>query len=112
MAGILRGEVYWASLNPTKGREQAGKRPVLIISQDVFNEHSGTVIALAITSQVSQAGFPLTLELLESNLPKKSWVKMSQVRTLSTERLGSRLGRVAPTELEQAVEGLKELIGA
>lgn len=112
MAGILRGEVYWANLKPKKGREQAGKRPVLIISQDVFNEHSGTVIALAITSQVPRAGFPLTLELFESNMPKMSWAKISQVRTLSTQRLGGRLGRVTPTELEQAVEGLKELIGA
>ena len=112
MAGILRGEIYWANLDPTKGKEQSGKRPVLIISQDVFNEHSGTIIGLAITSQAPKAGFPLTLELLDIKLPKKSWVKISQVRTLSTERLGARLGKVSPAELEQAVEGLKELIGA
>jgi mRNA interferase MazF len=46
MADILRGEIWWANLNPTRGREQSGTRPVLIISQDVFNRHSGTVIAL------------------------------------------------------------------
>lgn len=63
MARILRGEIYWADLDPTKGREQAGQRPVLILSQEIFNERSGTVIAMALTSQPQRAGFPLTLEL-------------------------------------------------
>jgi len=94
MAGILRGEIYWADLNPTLGREQTGLRPVLILSEDVFNWKSGTVIAVAITSQPQTAGFPLTFELPAHTLPKRSWVKISQIRTLSTERLGSRLGRI------------------
>lgn len=63
MARILRGEVRWAELNPVKGNEQAGLRPVVILSQDIFNERSGTVIAMAITSQPQRAGFPLTFEL-------------------------------------------------
>ena len=49
MARILRGEICWADLDPTKGREQAGQRPVLILSQDIFNDRSGTVIAVALT---------------------------------------------------------------
>ncbi len=68
MARILRGEIYWAALDPTEGREQAGYRPVLVLSQDVFNQHSGTVIAVALTSQAPKAGFPLTLELGEPGL--------------------------------------------
>jgi len=72
MAKILRGEIRWADLNPVRGREQSGKHPVLIISHDIFNERSGTVIALALTSQSQKAGFPLTLELDDDNLPKKS----------------------------------------
>jgi mRNA interferase MazF len=112
MAGILRGEVIWADLDPTRGREQAGKRPVLVISHEVFNQRSGTVIAMAITSQPQRAGFPLTLELKTGNLPKRSWIKISQVRTLSTERLGAKIGRVSPEELEQLVEGLNEIVGA
>jgi len=71
MARILRGEIRWADLNPVRGREQAGQRPVLILSQDVFNERSGTVIAVALTSQPQRAGFPLTLELHARGLPKK-----------------------------------------
>jgi len=83
MARILRGDIVWADLNPGRGREQAGQRPVLVISHDVFNERSGTVIAVALTSQPQKAGFPLTIELSHPKLPKKSWVKISQVRTLS-----------------------------
>lgn len=111
MAGILRGDVLWAALDPTKGHEQSGKRPVLVLSHDVFNERSGTVIAVALSSQPQKAGFPLTLELNASWLPKKSWVKISQVRTLSTERLGKKIGRVPTEILDQVVEGLNEIIG-
>lgn len=111
MARILRGDIVWADLNPTRGREQSGQRPVLVISHDVFNEHSGTVIAVALTSQPQKAGFPLTLELSHSKLPKKSWVKISQIRTLSTERLGAKIGQVSAEELGQIIEGLNEIIG-
>jgi mRNA interferase MazF len=111
MARILKGEIRWADLNPTRGREQAGQRPVLILSQDVFNDRSGTVIAMALTSQPQRAGFPLTLELQSKGLPKKSWVKISQIRTLAVERIGPRLGKVSPEELAQVIEGLNEIIG-
>lgn len=111
MARILRGEIRWADLNPVPGREQAGLRPVLILSQDVFNERSGTVIAVALTSQPQRAGFPLTLELHARGLPKKSWVKVSQIRTLAVERIGKVMGRASPEELAQVVEGLNEIIG-
>ena len=111
MVRILRGEIRWADLIPTRGREQAGLRPVLILSQDVFNERSGTVIAMAITSQAQRAGFPLTLELESRSLPKKSWLKISQIRTMSVERIGKKIGKASPEELEQAIVGLNEIIG-
>lgn len=110
MARILRGEIYWANLNPTKGHEQAGVRPVVIISHDIFNNKSGTVIAMAITSQPQRAVFPLTHELSSGDLPKRSWVKISQVRTISTSRLDKKIGRVDPEELETLIEGLNEII--
>lgn len=112
MARILRGEIRWADLDPVRGREQAGLRPVLILSHDVFNERSGTVIAVALTSQPQRAGFPLTLELRAAKLPKKSWVKISQIRTLAVERIGAKLTRISPEELAQVVEGLNEIVGA
>ncbi len=110
MAGILRGEIRWANLNPTQGRKQSGIRPVLILSHDVFNERSGTVIAIDITSQLQKAGFPLTLELKTGDLPRRSWAKISQVRTLSTERIGQIIGKISHEELAQVIEGLNELI--
>jgi mRNA interferase MazF len=110
MARILRGEIRWADLNPARGHEQAGLRPVLILSHDIFNERSGTVMAVAITSQPQKAGFPLTLELKSPNLPKKSWLKISQIRTLSVERIGKVIGKASIEELNQAIEGLNEII--
>ncbi|MBU1626117.1 type II toxin-antitoxin system PemK/MazF family toxin [bacterium] len=111
MAGILRGEIRWADLNPVRGREQSGLRPVLILSQDVFNKRSGTVIAMAITGQLQRAGFPLTLKLKSEGLPKQSWIKISQIRTLSIERIGKKIGLASVEELAQAIEGLNEIIG-
>lgn len=112
MARILRGEIRWANLNPVRGHEQAGLRPVLILSHDVFNERSGTVIAVALTSQAQRAGFPLTYELQFSKLAKRAWVKVSQIRTLSVERIGARLGHATPEDMAQIVEGLNEIIGS
>ena len=111
MARILRGEIRWADLNPVRGHEQGGKRPVVIISQDVFNERSGTIIALAVTSQPQRAGFPLTLNLESSNLPKRSWVKIGQVRTLSVERIGELVDSVSPEQMNLLIEGLNEIVG-
>jgi mRNA interferase MazF len=84
---------------------------VLILSHDVFNERSGTVIAVALTSQEPRAGFPLTLELTTRGLPKRSWVKISQIRVLATERIGRRLARVSAEEVARVVEGLNEIVG-
>jgi len=111
VARILRGEIRWAVLDPVRGREQAGRRPVLVISQDIFNQRSGTIIALALASQPQRAGLPVAMELRSVKLPKPSWVKISQVRTLSVERIGPRLGQVSPEELADIVDGLFDLVG-
>jgi len=110
VAHILRGEIYWADLNPVLGREQAGLRPVVVLSNDLFNRRSGTVIAMAITSQPQAVGFPLALPLPPDCLPRASWVKISQIRTISVERIGKRAGEVDPEDLAQIVSGLLELI--
>ena len=111
MARILRGDVRWAKLDPVRGHEQAGRRPVLVLSQDVFNDRSGTVIALALTSQEPRAGFPLTLESKAAGLAKRSWIKISQIRTLSVDRLGSRIARASEEELARVLDGLNEILG-
>jgi len=111
MAAILRGNIHWADLNPVIGSEQGGLRPVLILSHNVFNERSGTVIVVAITSQPQKAGYPLTMELVDAKLPKKSWVKISQIRILSTKRIGKRISKASDEELTLIIEGLNEIIG-
>ena len=67
---------------------------------------------MALTSQPQRAGFPLTLELTTPRLPKRSWVKISQIRAFAIERIGKRLGRASPEELAQVLEGLNEILGA
>ena len=111
MAGILRGEIHWAELNPVIGSEQGGLRPVLVLSQNIFNARSGTIIAVAITSQPQRASFPLTLKLSGTELPKESWVKISQIRTLSTKRLRGKIASVSPEEIAVIIDGLNEIIG-
>jgi mRNA interferase MazF len=111
MARILRGDIYWADLNPVIGSEQGGSRPVLILRNERFNKHSGTVIAVAITSQPQRAGFPLTLELDSPELSKQSWVKISQIRTLSVKRIREKLCTISAEQVNLVVEGLNEIIG-
>ena len=110
MAQILRGEIYWADLDPTKGHEQSGQSPVLVLSNDIFNERSGTVIAMALTLPPQRAGFPLTMELSEPNLSMESWLKISQIRTLSIERLSRKIGRLPAREIERAISGLNQIL--
>jgi mRNA interferase MazF len=110
VARILRGDVYWADLEPVRGHEQGGIRPVLAISHDLFNERSGTVIALAIASQPQRAGYPLTWKLPPRILARDAWVKISQVCTLSTERLSNRAGRVSTADLDDVFSALRMLV--
>ena len=98
-------------MSPTRKNEQAGHRPVLILSQDVFNNRSGTVIAMALTSQPQKAHFPLTYSLEKKQLKKPSWVKISQMRTLSVGRIGKKIGTVEPEQLAEIVDGLNQIIG-
>jgi len=110
MARILRGNIYWADLNPVVGSEQGGLRPVLILSHNVFKQRSGTVIAVALTSQPQRAGFPLTLGLAYPKLPKKSCAKISQIRTFSIKRIGKRIARSSDQEMALVIDGLNEII--
>lgn len=110
MAKILRGDIFWADLNPAVGHEQAGWRPVVILSREFFNFHSGTVIAMALTSQLPSVNYPLTLKLESLQLPKESWAKIGQIRTLSTLRLKGKLGNISSEELKKLIAGLNRII--
>jgi len=82
------------------------------LSEDVFNARSGTVIAVALTSQEPRAAFPLAWEIIGAGLPKRSWAKISQIRTLSTQRLGGKVGEATAREVATVLEGLNEILGA
>jgi mRNA interferase MazF len=110
VAAILRGTIHWTELNPVSGHDQAGTRPAVILRHDMFNDRSGTVIAMAITNQAQRAGFPLSYELKDEVQSMKAWVKISQIRTLSTERIGKSIGQVSAEEMAEIIEGLNEII--
>jgi mRNA interferase MazF len=100
-----RGTIVRADLDPVVGHEQGGRRPFLVVSREHFNLHSGTVIGFAITSQRA-APFPFSLPVPEGLLPRPSWVKISQVRTLSDRRLGNVVGQTESAFVENCLAGL------
>jgi len=111
MARVLRGDIFYADLNPVRGHEQSGVRPVLIISHDVLNKNSGIVIVLAITSREQKAGYPLTYLMPDDvGLPKRSWVKINQIRTISIQRLRNKIAYLPNDELSHILIALNELI--
>lgn len=101
-----RGAILWAGLDPTVGHEQAGRRPVLIVSRTRFNEASSTAIAFPLTSQPQRLGYPFTAQVPGGILDKPSWVKLTQVRTIDVRRLGAELGHVPDAFVRHCLMGL------
>ncbi len=93
---IKRGELFFADLSPVVGSEQGGVRPVLIIQNDIGNKYSPTVIAAAITSQMTKAKLPthVLVEQGEFGLNKTSVILLEQIRTLDKRRLKEKIGRL------------------
>lgn len=106
---ILKRGIYWANLDPTVGVEQQGTRPVLIISIDSFNNNSSSAIAFAITSKKPKVAYPLVYELPPNLLPKPSWVKITQIRTLSTQRLGKYIAKIEEEDYQKIMAGFNRL---
>jgi mRNA interferase MazF len=108
---ILRKEIYWADLNPIRGKEQGGIRPVLVVSNNLFNQRSGTTVILAITSVKPRVQYPLVLELDCLSLPKRSWVKITQIRTISSDRIGNYIARINTQQMNEIVSAINDLVG-
>lgn len=91
---IRRGDIFYADLSPVVGSEQGGVRPVLIIQNNVGNRYSPTIIAGAITSQLTKAKLPTHIEISKGQfgLPKDSVILLEQLRTLDKRRLREKLG--------------------
>ncbi len=106
---VLRGGIYWAKLDPTVGVEEQGTRLVLVVSIEAFNNNSDSAIAFAITSQQPSVKYPLVYKLPENLLPKPSWVKIAQIRTLSTKRLGKFLAKIEEADYQKVMSGFNRL---
>jgi mRNA interferase MazF len=105
---IKRGQIYYADLSPVVGSEQGGKRPVLIIQNDIGNKYAPTVIAAVITSRHTKANLPTHIWLNEeSGLPKESMVECEQLRTLDKKRLGEFMGTVSKEVMKEIDKGLR-----
>jgi mRNA interferase MazF len=101
MAAPLRGEIWMIDLDPTRGHEQAGKRPGLIVSDDVFNSGpAGLVIVLPLTTKSKGIRSHVEVRPPDAGLRKTSFIKCEDVRSVSVERLGKRLGTVSPPTME------------
>ena len=92
MKEIKRSEVYYADLNPVRGSEQGGVRPVLILQNDMGNKHSPTTIVAAITSRQTKAKLPTHVDIQVEGLTKNSIVLLEQVRTVDKTRLTNYVG--------------------
>jgi mRNA interferase MazF len=111
MADPLHGEVWTVDLNPTRGREQRGQRPALVVSTNAFNRGpADLVVVLPITG--TQRGIPLHVRIAppEGGLKKLSFVKVEDVRSVSKQRCTKRWGRVAPQTMAMVEDRLRVLL--
>lgn len=109
--GPSRGEVWLVDLNPTRGHEQAGTRPGLVVSADLFNHGpAGLVVVVPITARDKR--IPLHVELLppEGGLSERSFAKCEDIRSISKERLLRRMGTVRPDTLREVEDRLQTLL--
>ncbi|HLE63706.1 MAG TPA: type II toxin-antitoxin system PemK/MazF family toxin [Pyrinomonadaceae bacterium] len=107
-----RGEIWLVGLDPTKGREQAGMRPALVVSVDLFNHGAAELlVVIPITSKAK--GIPLHVEIKppEGGLTMTSFVKCEDVRSISTGRLVTRLGKVSTQTIDMVEDRLRVLLG-
>ena len=110
---IRRGDIYYADLNPVIGSEQGGTRPVLIISNDIGNKHSPTVIIAAITSRVhTKAKLPTHTEIKDfEGLNKDSIILLEQIRTIDKKRLKEHIGMLDSQQILTADKALLISLG-
>lgn len=112
MVQIARGEIWQADLNPVRGHEQAGKRPCLVISVDLFNqEASGLVVVLPVTSKDKRIPFHVKIDPPEGGVKTQSFIKCEDVRSISVERLNKRWGTVSLETLVAVEDRLRILMG-
>ena len=110
---IKRGDLFYADLSPVVGSEQGGIRPVLIIQNDIGNKYSPTIIAAAVTSQLTKAKLPTHVEVREGDfgLAKTSVILLEQIRTLDKRRLKEKIGSIDKITLDKIDRALLISLG-
>ena len=110
---VKRGDIYYADLSPVVGSEQGGRRPVLIVQNNVGNHYSPTVIVAAITTKIQKGKMPTHVEVKanESGLEKDSVVLLEQVRTIDKQRLRDKVTQLSAQEMELVDEALAISVG-
>ena len=108
----MRGEVWLTDFNPSRGHEQSGRRPALVVSVDLFNHGpAGLVIVVPITSKAKAVPFHVVVEPPEAGLTQTSYVKCEDVRSVSRERLLDRWGEVSEATMNAVEDRLRILMG-
>lgn len=108
---ISQGEIWYANLNPIKGSEQAGHRPVVIVSGNMLNAHLGIVIVMPLTTKIKNYKGNIVLNPNKSNgLDKNSEILIFHIRSLSKEGLTKKIGRVSKNELDELKQGLDDIL--
>ncbi len=105
---IRRGDVFWVDLNPVKGSEQAGRRPVVVIQNDVGNEVAPTVIVAPLTTKSFRKHYPINVHVPRgmAGLKETSTVLLSQIRTIDKTRLDRKIGHLPPSHLTQVDQAI------
>jgi mRNA interferase MazF len=112
MINPSRGEIWTVNLNPAKGHEQAGFRPALVISVDLFNHGPADLVVVApMTSKDKGIPFHVKIEPSESGLSKTGFIKCEDLRSVSKQRLSNLIGKASPKILDLVEDKLKILLG-
>jgi len=109
----LRGQIYYARLDPVVGHEQGGCRPVLIIQNDVGNRFAPTVIVAALTTSLPKKPYPTEVRIPAGagGLPRASAVRLDQIRTLDKRRLEQHVGQLDEAAMRQVDQAIKVSLG-
>jgi mRNA interferase MazF len=110
---IKRGDLFWVNLDPTRGAEQAGRRPVLVIQNDIGNEVAPTTIIAPLTTKSFSKEYPTNVHLPKgiSGLKSNSTILLSQIRTIDKSRFQKKIGHLSETYLEKVNRAVKISLG-
>ena len=110
---IRRGDLFWVDLNPVKGSEQAGRRPVVVIQNDAGNDFAPTVIVAPLTTTSFTKHYPINVHVPRgmAGLKDNSTILLSQIRTIDKTRLARKIGHLPPSYLTQVDQAIRVSLG-